>query len=103
MSVKPHAWEVEEVDGGALGIGDFWICKACGASGGPVWFHRRLPHYAFLAGKGLNLDAHDCERAAQQVQMFKVQQETDRQRKAERQQRRIDRGQRRRADRGPRT
>jgi hypothetical protein len=37
--MKPHAWEVEEVDGGPVGVDDFWICHQCGASGGPVWYN----------------------------------------------------------------
>lgn len=31
-----HTWTIEEVDGGTVGIGEFWLCKGCGASGGPV-------------------------------------------------------------------
>jgi hypothetical protein len=28
-----HNWEVEEIDGGALGVGTFLKCNRCGASG----------------------------------------------------------------------
>lgn len=31
-----HKWEEEEVDGGPIGTDIFWICKQCGAGGGPT-------------------------------------------------------------------
>lgn len=33
-----HKWEIEEVDGQHLGVGYFYRCNGCGASGGPkLW------------------------------------------------------------------
>ena len=68
---KTHVWEVEEVDGSYLGIGEFWICHACGASGGPVMDRDRPPTTrVFLAGAGLYLDANNCNRAKKQIAAY---------------------------------
>lgn len=65
--LKSHTWEVEEVDGGPVGVGEFWICRPCGASGGPVFGQPEEPHWVpFLAGEDLHL-SYDCEVAKLQV------------------------------------
>ena len=62
--MKKHTWVTEEVNGGHLGVDDFWICKECGASGGPVMWDRKGPSFdPFLAdGSGLQV-GDDCEKA----------------------------------------
>lgn len=32
--MNPHAWRIESVDCGHLGVNDFWTCDVCGAAGG---------------------------------------------------------------------
>ncbi len=72
---KPHKWDVEEIDGGYVGCGDFWICHVCGASGGPVCYTKGgqqgdPPSMGpFLAGFSLELSG-DCDEAKQQIQDF---------------------------------
>lgn len=60
---KHHNWTIEEVDGGNLGIGEFWICYDCGASGGPVL--GPTPKWKpFLAGTTPSLKlGDDCDVA----------------------------------------
>lgn len=63
----PHIWEAEEVDGGHLGVDEFWVCRGCGASGG-VTFDvrgRKTTPRPFLAGFGRTDGAlpEDCEEA----------------------------------------
>lgn len=70
-AVKAHAWQVEEIDGGPVGFGDFWICHECGASGGPYWSDDKLPTRAFLAGPALPLSALDCDAAKLVVDAYK--------------------------------
>ncbi len=66
-----HTWETEEIDGGAVGADDFWICRKCGASGGPVFSQpERLPRYPFLAGPALPLST-DCGEAAAQIKTYR--------------------------------
>lgn len=72
--MKPHSWEVEEVDGGPVGVNDCWICHQCGASGGPVWYNEKGQQPGpsmnpFLAGPGIRL-SEDCDEAKQQIQDF---------------------------------
>lgn len=61
--MKEHTWETEYVDGGHVD-GDFWICRACGASGGFVWPGKSPPLFdPFLAnGSGLKV-GYDCDEA----------------------------------------
>ncbi len=63
--MEEHIWGIEEVDGGLLGICDFYICHQCGASGGPVWPGKSPPTFApFLAdGSG-----YDCAEAKRQIE-----------------------------------
>ncbi len=73
--MSTHTWEIEEIDGGVAGKGDFYICKACGASGGPVWGAKDTPPSMapFLSGTGIKL-GFDCEVAASKVTKYKAQQ-----------------------------
>lgn len=70
--MKSHKWEVEEVDGGPVGTGHFWVCHICTASGGPVggWSGRDQaegPSWKpFLAGPAVTLST-DCDEAAKQI------------------------------------
>ena len=70
--MKEHTWEVEEVDGGHVGVDNFWICHACGASGGPVaWAcSRTLPYWLFLAGTGLTLSI-DCDESKKMIEHYR--------------------------------
>lgn len=66
--LKAHAWVVETVDGGALGLGDFWVCPECGSRGGPVW-EGHDPWRPFLAGYGSGLKiSDDCDVAKAQIE-----------------------------------
>ena len=51
--MKPHVWEVEEVDVGHLGVGEFWICR------------------------GYDVFSDDCEEAAHQVAQILAEAEAD--------------------------
>lgn len=65
-----HTWTVEQVDGGPpIGLGNFWICSACHASGGPVWSATSPPtfHPFFADGSGLKVSM-DCMEAKAQIQ-----------------------------------
>jgi len=62
--VKPHKWEKELVDGGAIGVDHFWKCSECGACAGPVWWDvfgrdekapRREARIFLADGSGLTL------------------------------------------------
>ena len=66
--MKAHVWEIEIIDGGStIGKEEFWICHACGASGGPVL--AAAPHWPpFLAGVGLEHPlSQDCAEAAKEI------------------------------------
>ena len=66
-----HRWETEDVDGGTLGIGTFWICRRCGASGGPVSLGPRHPgKRAFYAGSGLLVSGEDCDEAKKAIEKY---------------------------------
>lgn len=70
---RRHLWEMEEVDGGPVGVNDFWRCKQCDAAGGPVWYYKDGPRkkdndWVFYAdGSGLQLTA-DCVESAALIQ-----------------------------------
>jgi hypothetical protein len=66
--MAPHPWVTEEIDGGPIGIGLFWICPVCGASGGPV-FPGLNPWPPFIAGLGLQVSA-DCEEAQAEIRIY---------------------------------
>jgi hypothetical protein len=62
-----HSWKIEEIDGGHLGVADFWTCPVCTAGGGPSWgdcdpAHPPAPGRAFLPGPAFKLP-DDCEAA----------------------------------------
>ena len=83
--MKPHTWEIETIDGGHVGEADFWICRACGLSGGctDTWFpvtkdgnwgmeHREVSAQAFFRGWGPGLLAsEDCDKATRQYAKLK--------------------------------
>jgi hypothetical protein len=66
--MTPHTWTKEEIDGGPMGVGEFWKCSTCGASGGPTdWGKVGLlseetePSWRpFLAGTGVKLSRACC-------------------------------------------
>lgn len=69
-NIRPHTWVVEEIDGGTVGIGEFWKCSDCGASGGPCLGQESRPHWVpFLAGEDLRL-AYDCDVARLQIEQY---------------------------------
>lgn len=70
---KEHTWIIEEVDGGHVGVGDFWLCSDCGASGGPALLSSKdTPQgWIFLAGTGLNLPK-DCGKAKRMIEEYKT-------------------------------
>jgi len=66
---RRHAWVIEAVDGGQLGRADYWVCRRCGASGGPVVASREYPSWPpFVAGRGTRTPlSQDCAEAARQI------------------------------------
>jgi hypothetical protein len=71
--MKKHDWRIEEVDGGPVGIGRFWKCVGCGASGGPVGMwdgdDEKPVWPPFLSGFGPgNPLSEDCEIAVGQIE-----------------------------------
>ncbi len=71
--IVPHTWELEEVDGGSVGIGVFYVCNACGASGGPAMgpnLSKSMSLYPpFHAGDGLDcIISLDCNVAKKQIE-----------------------------------
>lgn len=72
----PHDWIVEEVDGGTLGVEDFWVCRRCGASGGMAYcLTQGLPPSIptpFVNGRiGGPWDLpDDCEEAARLIKKY---------------------------------
>lgn len=71
VPTAPHAWELEEVDGGHVGVGTFYVCRACGASGGPQMtenFSKVMsPYPPFLAGTPDHRISLNCNIAKQQI------------------------------------
>ncbi len=70
---QPHEWETEEVDGGMIGVGLFYICRECGAAGGPYMDHVEGPIWCFLPGPALELDENDCDEAKRQIAEWNAQ------------------------------
>ena len=64
----PHDWIVEEVDGGPIGVEDFWICRRCKASGGLAY---STPQ-PFVNGRinALWDLPDDCEEAARLIEKY---------------------------------
>lgn len=62
-----HVWEIEEVNGGHLGAEDFYICRRCGASGGPVVFGAPPTFVPFYADGSQLEVSDDCEEALKQI------------------------------------
>jgi len=80
--MEKHNWEIEVLDGGPIGDGEFWICKQCGASGGPRgWFavfggavtkEEKIPSWQpFLASTGLKL-TDNCDESKKMIEAFNL-------------------------------
>lgn len=78
--MKEHEWITEEVNGGHVGVDDFWVCKNCGASGGPVAFWRKSPgpsmHPFYADGSGLNL-TNDCDESKEIIAKHLAEKKTE--------------------------
>lgn len=73
--MKQHKWKRIEVDGGNLGVDEFWECEDCGAAGGPVSYKTDPPtkedNWVFLAGgSGLQLPL-DCDESKEIIAKHK--------------------------------
>lgn len=73
--MKLHNWYIEEIDGGYLGIGYFWKCNDCQASGGPCFPNNKLPRVSnwpiFLAGEDLEFYLpEDCEESKRLIDNY---------------------------------
>jgi hypothetical protein len=66
--MSPHTWITEEIDGGALGVEDFYLCSTCGCAGGAVGLGGVKPK-PFLPGPAIDL-SDDCMIAQEQVLFF---------------------------------
>lgn len=80
-----HKWEIEEVNGGHLGIDDFWKCNQCGASGGPVTRFKTASENKMVAvetdkpflnpffadGSGLEL-THNCDESKKLIAAYQL-------------------------------
>lgn len=66
-----HVWETEDVDGGHLGVEDFYICRRCGASGGPVVFGPPPTLSPFYADGSQLEVSDDCDEAVKQITAHK--------------------------------
>ncbi len=64
-----HDWETYDTDDGILGVGCFWRCRRCGASGGVHWPGQGRPSNASIPGDGRGFIpiSDDCEEAARQL------------------------------------
>lgn len=72
LDLLPHHWETEEVDGGPAGVSDFYLCRQCGASGGPAGFGGEVPRFPpFLAGQPEDSISLDCNIAKRQIERLR--------------------------------
>lgn len=70
-----HDWFIEEVDGGAVGVSEFFACRSCGASGSPIYASDVRTPVPFLAdGTGLKLPLN-CDEAKTVIAEHKKQME----------------------------
>jgi hypothetical protein len=63
--MKKHNWTIKTIDGGSVGIADFWKCSDCGAGGGIIPTTREpkdTERVFFPNGSGLSL-THDCDES----------------------------------------
>lgn len=67
--MQEHVWVIETLDGGHVGLNDFWHCPSCEASGGPVWDGCKPPTLGpfYADGSGLQVSS-DCAEARFQIQ-----------------------------------
>jgi hypothetical protein len=66
--MTPHAWAIENVDGGPVGDADFFQCTVCGCAGGCADFEGAVPH-PFLPGPA-QVVSTDCAIAHEQISYF---------------------------------
>jgi hypothetical protein len=65
-----HKWITEEIDGGVVGVGDFWKCSVCGVCGGPKIGHRNTKRWpAFIPGPALRV-SENCGEAQIQIKEY---------------------------------
>jgi hypothetical protein len=62
--MTPHTWVTEKIDGGPVGVAEFYQCSVCGACGG-IAFRKGSPK-PFLAGPALPV-SEDCEIAYEEI------------------------------------
>lgn len=70
LALTPHQWDIQEIDGGPMGVSDFYICRQCGASGGPHLGRPggEVPSFPpFLAGVEATISI-DCTIAKRQIE-----------------------------------
>lgn len=73
--LKEHDWKIEGPTGKA-GPQYYWICRTCGASGGPSFLPWeqltvKKPRWApFLSGTPLQPVSEDCDEAKKQIDEF---------------------------------
>ncbi len=77
--MSQHPWTKVEVDGGPLGVGQFWHCPVCGVGGGPAWdaaMEKRLEEKGvkkrwqpFIVGHGRRV-SEDCEEAQKEIRAY---------------------------------
>lgn len=67
--MKEHVWVIDIVDGGHVGVGEFWECGQCGACGGSVFGKEtKSSSYPFYAdGSGLKL-TDDCDESKRLIE-----------------------------------
>lgn len=76
-----HKWEIEIIDGGAIGLGEFFICHKCGASGGPNISMRTgepidsptMRPFINLFGRNLRVSIN-CDRAHRRIKKVRTSQ-----------------------------
>lgn len=75
--MTPHDWISEEIDGGTLGVEDFWVCRKCGADGGSSYLFTQegiqpsipRPFVNGRIGGSWNLP-DDCEEAVKLIKKY---------------------------------
>lgn len=68
--MSEHAWAIEEVDGGHLGVNDCWHCPVCGVGGGPAFHpYERRTFKPFIPGPAKQV-SEDCETAQQEIRAY---------------------------------
>lgn len=74
--MKEHNWLIEEVKDAKSDPKFYWICRKCGASGGPSFLPweqlevKKPKWLPFLAGTPLQPVSDDCDEAKKQIDDF---------------------------------